>query len=108
VLGTLTLSVLFLSYLMRIAERPAWIIYREWTDVGPIYWIYLVIITMTTVGFGDFAPLTNIGKIITVLTALWGGFIIGLLIVSVTEIFSLSSTQKVAFDKLVKVKRAAK
>ncbi|CAI2360776.1 unnamed protein product [Moneuplotes crassus] len=108
VMGTLTLSVMYLSYLMRIAERPAWIIYREWPDVGPIYWIYLVIITMTTVGFGDFYPLTIVGKIITVLTALWGGFIIGLLIVSVTEIFSLSPTQKVAFDKLVKVKRAAK
>jgi len=63
---------------------------------------------MTTVGFGDFSPLTLIGKFFTVLTALWGGFIIGLLIVSVNDIFSLSVTQKVAYDKLVKVKRAVK
>ena len=63
---------------------------------------------MTTVGYGDLAPITIAGKAFIIVTALWGGFIIGLLIVSVNEIFSLNVTQKLAFERLVKVKRAAK
>jgi hypothetical protein len=38
---------------------------------------------MTTVGYGDIVPVTTLGKILAVITALWGGFIISLLIASV-------------------------
>jgi hypothetical protein len=108
VLGTLTLSVFILGYSIRIAERPALKAVNGWTNVSFIHHFYLVIITMTTVGFGDFFPITALGKMITVLNAFWGGFIISLLIVSVNEIFSLSIPQKIAYDKLIRVKSAAK
>lgn len=44
----------------------------------------------------------------TVTTALWGGFIISLLIVSVNDIFILSVPQKIAYDKLIRVRTAVK
>ena len=68
----------------------------------------MVIVTMTTVGFGDYVPYTTIGKIVTMITALWGAFIISLLIVSVNTIFTLSPKQKVAYTKLIRVRSAAK
>ena len=68
----------------------------------------MIIVTMTTVGFGDYVPYTTLGKIVTMITALWGAFIISLLIVSVSAIFTLSPKQKVAYEKLVRVRTAAK
>lgn len=108
VTACLTLSVFISSYIVRISERSTWKNYSGWDSVSPIQHIYMVIITMTTVGYGDYVPLTIIGKVVIVATALWGGFVIGLLIVSVNDIFNLSVTEKVAFDKLAKVRTAAK
>jgi hypothetical protein len=102
------LSVFISSYIIRIAERPTWKEYSGWDGISPVQYVYMVIITMTTVGYGDYVPLTIIGKIVIVATALWGGFVIGLLIVSVNDIFNLSVTEKIAFDKLAKVRTAAK
>ena len=56
-------SIMILSYLMQIFERP----YREVNgkDSGAVDTFgdgfYLVVMTMTTVGYGDFSPHTIIG-----------------------------------------------
>ena len=68
----------------------------------------MVIVTMTTVGFGDYVPYTTLGKLVTIMSALWGAFIISLLIVSVNAIFTLSPKQKTAYTKLIRVRTAAK
>ena len=53
-------------------------------------WIYLwnsmwcTIVTMGTVGFGDFVPRTHLGRCIAVLACIWGNFLISLMIVSLT------------------------
>jgi len=83
VLVTLVSSTLVLSYINRIVERPFVHLQRGWRTDPFINNIYLTVITMTTVGFGDYVPVTTFGKIVTLGTALWGGFIITLLIVSV-------------------------
>lgn len=70
--------------------------------------IYMTIVTITTVGYGDYFPVSPIGKIISIITAFWGGFIISLMIVSVQGIFSLSTKEQRAFHNLVLVKKAAR
>jgi hypothetical protein len=45
---------------------------------------------MTTVGFGDIYPGTTFGRIVILLAAIWGAFLISLLILSVERIFALS------------------
>lgn len=62
VVGTLSLSIFMLSYIMRIAERPAFKQWTGWSNVSIVNNVYMVIITMTTVGYGDFVPITTIGK----------------------------------------------
>lgn len=69
--------------------------------------IYFIITTITTVGYGDFVPVTTLGKALFIITAFYGGFIISLLIVSVEGIFSLSTKQETAYRKLTMVKTAA-
>ena len=56
--------------------------------------LWIVIITLTTVGYGDFVPETFGGKFIAIITALWGAFIISLFVLVQSNIFELDSDQK--------------
>jgi len=60
--------------------------------------LYLIVITMTTVGFGDFSPKTYMGKLIIMFTALWGAFMISLLVLTVSNVFNLSKNQQQALN----------
>lgn len=52
--------------------------------------IWCVIITMTTVGYGDVFAVSPYGRMISILNALWGAFIISLLVASIGRIFELN------------------
>ena len=58
----------------------------------------LIVVTMTTVGFGDYVPYTTLGKTVALITVLWGTFIISLLIVSVKDLFTLTPKQFTAWE----------
>ena len=51
--------------------------------------LWLIVITLTTVGYGDVSPCTNPGRIIAMISALWGAFLISLLVISVASVFEL-------------------
>lgn len=53
--------------------------------------IYFSVITLTTVGYGDFHPLTNSGKIFTIFYVLMG---VGLMLSFITELFNHRSNKK--------------
>ena len=92
---------------MRIVERP----FKSDIDHmdEPFFNnVYFIIATITTVGYGDFYPITSLGRALFIITAFYGGFIISLLIVSVEGIFSLNTQQESAYRKLVMVKTAAR
>ena len=78
-------SVVTFSFILRVAELP----YEACTtnlegsknnliDYGSSIW--LTVITMTTVGYGDIYPHTVFGQITAIFIALWGTFVISLLI----------------------------
>lgn len=50
---------------------------------------YFIIITLTTVGYGDIQPETIPGKIIIMFCALWGAVMISLVVVAVSKVFDL-------------------
>ena len=43
--------------------------------------IWCTIITMTTIGYGDFFPRTSIGRSIIVVLTIWGAFVVSLMVV---------------------------
>lgn len=69
--------------------------------------IYFIIITITTVGYGDYSPQTRPGKIIAMVTALWGAILISLVVVAATQIFYMSDDQEKALREIDVSRKAA-
>ena len=55
--------------------------------------MYLIIITMTTVGYGDFTATTYPGRCLIMFTALWGAFMISLVVLTVSNVLQLQKEQ---------------
>lgn len=49
--------------------------------------IWNVFVTMTTVGYGDYYPKTDMGRIIGIAVAFWGVFIVSLFVVTLSNMF---------------------
>lgn len=96
VLLTMFSAIFILSYLIRIAESPP----DFYVVKLPIWFqsflncVYFTVITMATVGFGDFYPTTDAGKIISICNSIFGGFIVTLTIVTLSGIFNFTIWQK--------------
>ena len=60
--------------------------------------IWNVIITMTTVGYGDIYPKTTMGRTIGVIVALWGLFLVSIFTVTLSNLFTFTTGESKAFD----------
>ena len=84
------LSVAGLSFMLRIIEGPVFNKkFEDGVDTSNIIdfrsmnnCIWVVCVTMTTVGYGDFYPYTNLGRLIALITAIIGNIVMSLMIVS--------------------------
>ena len=70
--------------------------------------LWCVVITLTTVGYGDFRPGTTYGKFIIMIASIWGTFLISLIIISLQQVLDMSTPQKKAFHNLLLTRKAAK
>lgn len=50
---------------------------------------WLVLMTITTVGYGDYFPQTPLGRIIILVVAVWGTFIVSIMVVVVSNTLSM-------------------
>lgn len=62
---------------------------------------------MTTVGYGDVFAVSPFGRCISIVNALWGAFVISLLVSSIGRVFDLSDHQKKAIADITNSKSAA-
>lgn len=49
---------------------------------------------MTTVGYGDFYPKTNMGRLVGIVIAFWGVFIVSLFVVSLSTMLDFDTGEK--------------
>ena len=95
------LIILFtMAYGVRIFERPANDIFDSYIDA-----VWLIIITMTTVGYGDITAKTLGGRIISVFSCLSGVFLTSMIIVTITNFLSLEVHEKRMLDILEKTEQ---
>ena len=96
----LLISILTLSIALRIYERNF-----ETDSIAQDYsylWnsMWLILLTMTTAGFGDFYPKTHPGRFIAALSAYWGIFIFSILIITLTNFSHLRPAQQRSYNFL--------
>ena len=70
--------------------------------------LWFIFITMTTVGYGDISPKSFFGRLISVVTCLFGVFLVGLVVVSVTSYFNLEGIESNIYKILLKSKKMEK
>ena len=94
IMSLFIVTVLILTYMARIFE----IYYALHPQTETFYnrdaelfdMFYFVIISLTTVGYGDIEPHTIPGKVIILFTGLWGAVLISLLVVMLTKVFEMT------------------
>ena len=92
----LILCIIFCSVTLRIYERGLdEVTGKSFSNIFNCIW--LVIITMTTVGFGDFFPSSSIGRLIGVTGSFMGVFLISMLVVTITNVLMLSTHEYNAY-----------
>lgn len=63
---------------------------------------------MTTVGYGDISPQTAGGQVTGIIIALWGAFVISLLIMVTADVFEFSPKEQQAVFYIKQSRSAAK
>jgi voltage-gated potassium channel len=80
---TITISTFMLAYFLRVFEIEY---YRQlgMVDFDSYFQaIWVIVVSITTVGFGDLVPYSYMGRIIIMIAAFWGAFLISLMIVTI-------------------------
>ena len=101
------MCLLVFSYDLRIYER--YFDEQDESNLGNyLNDIWCIFITMTTVGYGDISPKSFFGRLISVVTCLFGVFLVGLVVVSVTSYFNLEGIESNVYKILLKSKKMEK
>lgn len=88
----LIMFLLFGTFGIVVAESPA----QKLNDVNfSSYWnaFWCMMITILTVGYGDFYARTVFGRIITIITAFGGTFLLSMLVATFSSIFTFSESE---------------
>lgn len=103
-----TASIVLLGFALRVFERPYWAAKSRLEFEFLTNSVWLIFITLLTIGYGDFVPMTTAGRIVVCLSSLWGTFICSLVVVCLYGLLDLSNDQFLVFIKIVKSRCATK
>lgn len=81
------ISLAMFTFGFRIAEN---VIYATSPSTTYSNMAWMTVITMTTVGYGDYSPKTQIGRLIGALCVSWGVLIVSVMVVVLTEAFAMN------------------
>lgn len=95
-------SILLFAQGIRICEAPIARVTEEMNHFDYINAIWSVILTMTTVGYGDIYPRTTIGRVVYFLCAMFGVVVVSMIVVTVMNMLEMSSTESKAFTVIKK------
>ncbi len=59
-----------------------------------------VLVTMTTIGYGDYYPISHCGRVVAIITAFWGVLDTSLFVLACLNICEFTSQEEKAFKLL--------
>ena len=102
-LSSLIVSVALFGFILRVFERPlSDASGQDFNSINNAFWVTLI--TMTTVGYGDFFPKSNIGRFVGILIAFWGVAFVSLFIVTLTNLLLFENGEEKSFILLQRLK----
>lgn len=99
----MSISIIIFGYSLRnievafVKDIPS-IRFQDWRFVWNGFWC--IIVTILTIGFGDYYPQTHLGRLISVIACLWGTFLISLMVVSMTSTVEFTPQEEKAYEEL--------
>lgn len=101
VLGLFFASVFVFSNLVVIFELENFLKNSTTAMQTPYYTaIYFTMITLSTIGYGDYCPITIEGRFVTMLMAIWGAILISLFVTVVSGLFDMKEQETRALTKV--------
>ncbi len=98
-------SILIFGYILRNVEvcfmkDIPFDKFQDWRFIWNGFWC--IIVTILTVGYGDYYPRTSLGRVIAVVACLWGTFLVSMMVVSLTLSVEFSSQEEQAYIEIKK------
>ena len=105
IMFVLPTSFIFAIFI-RVFERPYVDISLQ--DFNTFYnSVWLSIMTMTTIAYGDITPHTHLGRTCALMVGIWGLFGFSTVVFILNQSFQLSRNQTKAFEAILKTRKAA-
>lgn len=100
---SIAFPLFFSGYTMRIFERPLEAAPGEGFDLlsNNLWTIY---ITMMTIGYGDYYPKSNLGRLVGIIACFWGNFIVSVFVVTLTNLLKFQLGELKSYDILSKLR----
>jgi hypothetical protein len=95
------LALIVCSYNLRIFERYFDTV-NDYNLSNYLNNLWCVFITMTTVGYGDISPSSFFGRINIIISCMFGVFLVGLMVVSVTSYLNIEGIDSNIYQILLK------
>jgi hypothetical protein len=100
---TMVISIFVFGYSLRSIEM----FFMHDGEAGKVqdwryFWngLWCVIITMSTVGFGDFYPISLLGRVIAVISCFWGAFLISMMVAGLTIAVEFNSQESISYESI--------
>jgi len=100
---TMTISIFVFGYSLRSVElffmpviNPSNV--QDWR----YFWngMWCIIITMSTVGFGDFYPISLLGRLIAIIACFWGAFLISMMVAGLSNAVEFNSQEAISYESI--------
>jgi len=99
-IATILLSTIpLIAYLLRLAERP-------FNDLATMdlntyaTTLWCTAVTLATIGYGDYYPYTNLGRVICALTGAWGAVMFSVIVFVIQDGMDLTKRQHTCFLRI--------